>query len=66
VGPYTTADGEVDECDLQACEAAFGDGCRRQCIVYQSRPPTYVGEDGEEWNVFDFCPDWGADTGGDG
>ncbi len=62
----TTADGEVDACDLQACEAAFGDGCTAPCMVLQSLPQQYVDDDGVAWDAFDFCPDWGVDTGGDG
>ena len=61
----TTATGEPDPCDLQACEAAFGDGCHTHSIN-QSLPPQYVCDDGEAWDVFDFCPDWGTDTGGEG
>lgn len=61
----TTADGELDECDLQACEAAFGDGCT-ECVVLQSFAQQYVDDDGERWDVFDFCPNWSMDTGLDG
>ncbi len=59
-----TASGAIDECDLQACEAAFGDGCTL-CMVNQSLPPQYVDDDGKAWTVYDFCPDWGMDTGGE-
>jgi len=61
----TTANGEPDPCDLQACEAAFGDGCHI-CMVNQSLPQQYVDDDGTAWDLFEFCPDWRADTGSEG
>ncbi|NOY28442.1 MAG: hypothetical protein GXP62_21505 [Oligoflexia bacterium] len=62
----TTADGEIDDCDLQACQAAFGDGCTEPCAIEDSLPPRYISDDGTAWDVYDFCPDWGTDTGGKG
>jgi hypothetical protein len=60
----TTPSGDIDECDLLACEAAFGDGCIEPCVVNQPMPPQYIDDDGRAWTVYDFCPDWGLDTGG--
>ena len=58
----TTASGEIDDCDLQACEAAYS-GCTEAPMVLESYPPQYVCGDQGPYDVYDFCPDWGADTG---
>jgi len=56
-----TADGDPDPCDLQACEAAFGEGCT-SCAVNQSYPPQYVADDGTTYDLYAFCPDWQPPT----
>ncbi len=49
-------DGDVDDCDLAACEACF-DACGDACAVLESFPPQYACEEGS-WSVYDACPDW--------
>lgn len=53
----TNADGEVDACDLQACEAC-ADACGEPCAVLESYPPQYACEDGSTFTASDECPDW--------
>lgn len=54
-----SADGSIDDCDLQACEAAFSEGCV-DCFVFTIRPPIYSADD-VAFDVYDVCPDWSAD-----
>lgn len=57
-----TAEGEVDECDLQACQACE-EACEVGCLILESYPPQYSCEGEGTWDVYDFCPDWSMDTG---
>jgi len=51
------ADGNVDPCDLQACEAC-DDVCDEHCVVLESFPPQYACDGEGTFTVYDECPDW--------
>lgn len=57
------ADGNVDDCDLAACEAC-AEACGAPCAILESFPPQYSCDAGGSWTVYDECPDWEPpDTG---
>ncbi len=57
-----TDDGEVDSFDLQACQACV-DFCGEECAVQESYPPQYSCPGIGSYTVYDFCPEWGGDSG---
>ena len=52
-----TEDGEVDKCDLQACDACFAE-CGANCVIMESYPPRYACSDKHSYVLYDFCEDW--------
>ena len=51
------ADGNVDPCDLQACEACDA-VCDDHCLVLDSFPPQYACDGEGTFSAPDECPDW--------
>ena len=53
------ADGNPDQCDVDACNACV-DGCETFIQIWESYPPIYtcIGDPSVSFSVFDFCPDW--------
>lgn len=52
-----TEDGDVDKCDLQACEACFAE-CGADCVIMEAYPPRYACSEKHAYSLYDFCEGW--------